>query len=292
MISELALPVGVTAVVQFYARMRQEGDFQSHKATQKLISFKALILVNAIQSIIFSILTGKGYLGSPYDNYSDKTVSYKDLSIGLPHLLLTIEQLVVGIWFFWSFSAQEYRDLEKSTPYKLPIWRAALDSLNPMDILLGLVLAFKLLRSGVGPRGNGTWTRSGGYKELKGQTQQQQIQLDDREPLHIPYEAQSGASNPYAADSGAFVGGSGPTTAYESIPYAHPLTHLGEVSYPRRSPSPYDSQAVPSYDPTSYDQTFDYRRGRGGYGDEEGGGLLPPDRRAQYAKHQMSDYGA
>ena len=53
-ISDLALPIGVVAVIQFYLRLKSESEFRIHKPTAKLLSFKAVILIDFFQEVCLS----------------------------------------------------------------------------------------------------------------------------------------------------------------------------------------------------------------------------------------------
>ena len=195
-ISNVALPVGVLAVVQFYLRMKEEAKFLVHEPLSKLLSFKAIILLGFLQGvclffpywrsaalvtaicsipviwkeshthasppqIIFDILTGAHVLKGT------KTMTFRDLSIGLPSLLITFEQMLVSIWFHFTFGTGEYEAAKKDFSVEgLGIWRASANALNSTDLLQGFVYAMRLLIKGVGPRGNGSWRRSGGYNKL------------------------------------------------------------------------------------------------------------------------------
>ena len=177
-ISNVVLPIGVIAIIQFYARMRLEPHFKAHNPTAKLLSFKAVLLLNFLQDvsspcshlcirslviqIIFEVLTGQRvFKNTP-------THTERDLSIGLPQLLTCFEQAVVVVLFQWTYSAAPYREIrDTSNVQPMNIFLAAADALNPTDLILGAVYAFRLLLAGVGPRGNGSWRRSGGYEKMR-----------------------------------------------------------------------------------------------------------------------------
>lgn len=57
-ISYIALPVGIIAVVQFYMRIRHEPHVRAHRTTQKIWAFKGVLLFNFFQSVcaIFDLL--------------------------------------------------------------------------------------------------------------------------------------------------------------------------------------------------------------------------------------------
>ncbi|KAI0145595.1 organic solute transporter Ostalpha-domain-containing protein [Xylariaceae sp. FL1272] len=154
-ISNVALPVGVIAIVQFYVRMLGEPHFKGRNPTAKILSFKAVVLITFVQTIIFAILTNT----DAFKNTD--TAKVKDYSIGVLSLLVCAEQFGVSIWFQWTFSAKEYRQIQQDTgAERMPMFRAAIDALNCIDIFAGAIYALRLLLSGVGPKGNGSWKRS------------------------------------------------------------------------------------------------------------------------------------
>lgn len=90
----------------------------------------------------------------------------RDFQIAIPALLTCLEQSIAVAWFQWSFSANNYQDdVKLGGREKANIFRAILESLDPTDLVIGCVFAIKLLFKGVGPRGNGSWRRSGGYEQ-------------------------------------------------------------------------------------------------------------------------------
>ncbi|KAI1735807.1 organic solute transporter Ostalpha-domain-containing protein [Xylaria scruposa] len=162
-ISNIVLPVGVLAIVQFYMRMNQEPHFKARHPTSKILSFKAVVLLTFVQDIIFEILV------SAHAFKNTETVRVQDFSIGLESLLVCAEQCAVAIWFQWTFSAKEYRQIQQeSAPQKMNAFRASLDALNCTDLFVGSVYAVRLVIAGVGPNGNGSWKRSSkAYEPMK-----------------------------------------------------------------------------------------------------------------------------
>ncbi len=217
-ISNLALPIGVVALLQFYWRLKSEPEMAlAHKSTAKLISLKAVILINFVQELAFEIATGQhAFKGT-------STITVRDFSIGILNMLICFEQCIVACLYHWSFSAQEYSALSKITsPSDKPnIFRAAASALNPTDLVMGFVYAIKLLLSGVGPKGNGSWRRDGGYGKVQ---DQQEMQA----PL-VQYGGGPGYSNGPAP---RYDSSPAPTnrTAYDNT-YGYDHTHDGDVEH-------------------------------------------------------------
>ncbi|KAI0859835.1 organic solute transporter Ostalpha-domain-containing protein [Xylaria cubensis] len=162
-ISNIVLPVGVLAIVQFYLRMNQEPHFKARNPTSKILSFKAVVLLTFLQDIIFEILV------SAHAFKNTETLRVQDFSIGIESLLVCAEQCAVAIWFQWTFSAKEYRQIQQEpAPQKMNVLKAALDVLNCTDLFAGSVYAVRLVIAGVGPNGNGSWKRSSkAYEPMK-----------------------------------------------------------------------------------------------------------------------------
>lgn len=74
-------------------------------------------------------------------------VTYNDITIGLQSLLVCIESLLCTISFYFFFRASEYRQVQKEEEggATLAVYGPAgalVNSLNPVDLLRGVILAF------------------------------------------------------------------------------------------------------------------------------------------------------
>lgn len=56
-ISYIALPVGIIAVIQFYVRIRHEPHVRQHRTSQKIWAFKGVLLLNFVQEARARVLT-------------------------------------------------------------------------------------------------------------------------------------------------------------------------------------------------------------------------------------------
>ncbi|OQV02348.1 hypothetical protein CLAIMM_07563 [Cladophialophora immunda] len=126
----------VLAVVRFQLRLK--GYMLGHNALSKLLIFKAFVLISALQHFIFSILNSR-VTGNLH-------ITYDDITVGLPALLVCVESIIFMIGFYFTFSAREYQTCVegKTQTYSPP--QAVLSALNPMDLIHGVVQAFKSLR--------------------------------------------------------------------------------------------------------------------------------------------------
>jgi hypothetical protein len=95
-------------------------------------------------------------------------VTIQDQAIGIQQCLLCFDFMLVAVAFLFAYRNSEYRELKKSGKGRpMNIFLAAANALNPLDLFTGGAYAIRLLLSGVGPRGNGTWGRSGGYEKVR-----------------------------------------------------------------------------------------------------------------------------
>lgn len=86
---------------------------------------------------LFNILIDKNVL-KPSARFS-----YGDLSYGLPNTLMCIECILFSAAFWYAFSATEYAIGQKQQ--RLPLWKAALHSMNPYDLFHGVARAAGLV---------------------------------------------------------------------------------------------------------------------------------------------------
>ncbi|KAI0549786.1 organic solute transporter Ostalpha-domain-containing protein [Xylaria curta] len=252
-ISNIVLPVGVLAIVQFYMRMNQEHHFKIRHPTSKILSFKAVVLLTFVQDIIFEILV------SAHAFKNTNTVRVQDFSIGLESLLVCAEQCAVAIWFQWTFSAKEYRQIQQeSAPQKMNVFRAALDVLNCTDLFVGSVYAVRLVIAGVGPNGNGSWKRSSKAFE----------------PMKAPSDVRLHGVTSYQGSSSSMMNDVEAANkydrrSYETNPYIENAEDRVTAPYGYNSPliSPSDRSRSPS---PSGDGWSSYRAGNpyGGHADQ------------------------
>jgi hypothetical protein len=118
-------------------------------------------------------------------------VTGKDLSIGIPALLVTFEQIVFAISFHYSFRSREYHESEERSAKRMSTFRAAAHAYNPYDLLYGMVYAVVLAKGGIGPREEGEWQKSKGRRYAK---------ISEQENIHL--EPLSGTARPGRANGG------------------------------------------------------------------------------------------
>lgn len=112
---------------------------RGERPTFKLLSFKAIIGLQATQEIIFAALTAtKTFFPAP-----PFYISYYDFSKGLPYIIFLFEMMIVAIMFLWSFSFDKYRaEFRSGIPKKQNAAIAVLSLFWPVDIFVALFSGF------------------------------------------------------------------------------------------------------------------------------------------------------
>ena len=137
--------LAVIGVVRLYLRLKAE--LKPHKALSKLICLKALVFVAVGQSIIFGVLA-KSVSPQPAPK-----LSYLDVTVGLPNVLVSCEMVLFSLLFLWAYPASSYRratlstygETTTATRTRLGCGSAILDLLNVSDIFAGVWIAGKIL---------------------------------------------------------------------------------------------------------------------------------------------------
>lgn len=115
-------------------------------AMRMFLAIKLFVFVSVTQTVIFAIL-------QKFTNIGKETphLNYCDLTIGLPDVLFELEMLLLALIFFWAYSPARYwhavhdKDSTGQTAPRLPIWRAVVDPLNPVDVFKGTRFALIVL---------------------------------------------------------------------------------------------------------------------------------------------------
>lgn len=113
-----------------------------HKPGAKLWTFKGFVFLQFLQLILFGLLNGR--LSHP-----TASITFNDLYYGIPATLTCIEAWIFTIIFMWSFSTKEYApDNIDGQCYRMPFWRALLDSLNIADLVEAIAVLVRILMEG------------------------------------------------------------------------------------------------------------------------------------------------
>lgn len=135
----LSTSLTVFGIIVFERRMHSHLKNNDHRPILKLLSFKLIVGLEVLQSILFSVLadTGIYFPKPPYH------VSWDDFTTGIPQLILVYELTIVSIVFMWSFSFEEYRRLLiRGEPILAPTWKAFLQIFDLRDIWQGVRYMF------------------------------------------------------------------------------------------------------------------------------------------------------
>lgn len=132
-IQAVSTGLAIAGVIIFERRLRPE--LAKHKSMPKLISFKSVVGLEALQSFIFPTLASQQvfFPTPPYH------VSYNDFAKGLPSFMVIWEITIAAIVFLHSFEFKPYRQaIHEGQPPVASVGGAILQTLNPMDIIGGV----------------------------------------------------------------------------------------------------------------------------------------------------------
>lgn len=233
-ITNIFLGAAITKIVAFYGRFKSEPEFAIHKPGLKLISFKLIVFVNFIQSIIFSVLLS-------HIKTSQKMTGY-DLKYGIPAALVSFEQILFATFFHYSFRSREYHETMKEdlVSPRMGTFRAAANAFNPTDLLLGMTTAIGSLFGAKGPNaGRGRQMNRSGLEPMSQQTMYQSSQY--QRPVGHP------SDNSQSALHSDF-----PTTNYSPPPYPPAAVQEGRMERENENASlnPYAYARTHSRDPS------------------------------------------
>ena len=107
-----------------------------HLALLKLASFKIVVGLDALQTILFPTLAENGVF-TPTPPFR---VSWNDFAYALPNFLLVAEVLICAASFLWAFNAARYR--QQTQAHKSSALVALRDVLKISDIWAGVAYAF------------------------------------------------------------------------------------------------------------------------------------------------------
>ncbi|CAM1501442.1 Fc.00g034260.m01.CDS01 [Cosmosporella sp. VM-42] len=94
-IRTISLTASIMSILQFYKVIKT--DLAQHRPLVKLIAFKAVVFLTFVQSILFWILTDVKALKPT------KTLTYADVNIGIPNLLICVEMVPLSVFFIWAY---------------------------------------------------------------------------------------------------------------------------------------------------------------------------------------------
>jgi hypothetical protein len=170
LITLVSTTIAIFSILKFYKVLKPNID--SRKPLSKLMAFKGIVFLNFLQNAIFSFLT------SSSDLKPTTRTTFKDLSIGVPNLILSLEMVIFALAFLYVYRTQPYYFKHGATAVPLGHGGysggflgigAIIQALNIVDIVRGIigVLAALTARkdsaaSSQGVRGNKPWVTDQG----------------------------------------------------------------------------------------------------------------------------------
>ncbi|KAE8378018.1 organic solute transporter Ostalpha-domain-containing protein [Aspergillus bertholletiae] len=97
---ELSTGLAVTSVITFYGALKQH--LASHRPLAKLLSFKLIVGLVFIEKIIFLILRSNNVLKE------SPTLSYADVNIGIPNMVICIQMVPFALFFPYAWNVAPY----------------------------------------------------------------------------------------------------------------------------------------------------------------------------------------
>ncbi|KAH8758716.1 organic solute transporter Ostalpha-domain-containing protein [Hyaloscypha sp. PMI_1271] len=162
-ITLLSTTVAIMSIIRFYKALKP--TIPQRKPLPKLIAFKGIVFLNFIQNAIFSFLT------SSNDLKPTTKLTFKDLSVGIPNLILSLEMVIFALLFLYIYRTKEY--YFKHGAAAVPLGhggyqggflgiRAYGQALNIIDILRGIISVPRAFaeRKNLGPGTLKVWTTS------------------------------------------------------------------------------------------------------------------------------------
>ena len=145
----VSVAVAFLNILAVYTRLRS--DLRAHKPFLKLVGIKGIVFLSFVQNVIFTILRSADALKPT------STLSYNDITFGLPNLLLCIEMLLFSFLHLVALNSTPYhvsgRDGYEGGTLGVKAITAAC---NPIDIMSGVVQAIGYL---TGSKHSGSATR-------------------------------------------------------------------------------------------------------------------------------------
>ncbi|WYZ35072.1 hypothetical protein EsH8_I_001348 [Colletotrichum jinshuiense] len=151
-ISNVSLTLSLMTVIRFFMQLRSQ--LAHHQPMAKFLAFKLVVSLTFLENIIFWILRDTGSLNAT------STLSWADLRIGIPSMLICIEMLPLAAFFHYAYSHRPYvigsgnvrrplaGDLEAYEPQSYSggpagLW-ALVEMWNPMEIVEALRFGLQL----------------------------------------------------------------------------------------------------------------------------------------------------
>ncbi|KAK2746107.1 DUF300 domain-containing protein [Colletotrichum kahawae] len=99
-IASVSLTIAIMTVIRFYMQLR--GHLAHHQPLAKVLAFKLVVSLTFLENIIFWILRDVGALNPT------AMLTWADLNIGIPSMLICIEMFPLAIFFHYAYSHRPY----------------------------------------------------------------------------------------------------------------------------------------------------------------------------------------
>ncbi len=99
-IRTISTSITITAILGFYKRFKSV--LNPRGAFKQLLCFKVIVILNFLQTLIFSLLHSSG------DLQANEYLIFNDLTIGLPSLILCYEMALISPFFLMVYSVKPY----------------------------------------------------------------------------------------------------------------------------------------------------------------------------------------
>ncbi|OKL59335.1 hypothetical protein UA08_05391 [Talaromyces atroroseus] len=119
-ISNISVTVAINSILRFYQHTK---DYMKERhPLRKLLAFKLMVGLIFLESVAFMILESTNLL------HQTSSISYADIHIGLPNMIICVQMVPFSFLIRWAYSTKEYKLNSNSNNYKL-----ANDSLEMQD---------------------------------------------------------------------------------------------------------------------------------------------------------------
>ncbi|KUJ09035.1 DUF300-domain-containing protein [Mollisia scopiformis] len=145
-ITGISTGMAIMSVLRFYKSMKTRVD--KRKPMAKLLAFKGIVGLTWLQNIVFSFLSSEG------DLHPSSKLTYKDLTIAIPNLVVAFEMILFSLAFLHVFRTSEYNLKKGSTLGHGSYYGgviglgAVIQALNITDVVKAIIGAISGGRSG------------------------------------------------------------------------------------------------------------------------------------------------
>ncbi|OJD38123.1 uncharacterized protein BKCO1_500068 [Diplodia corticola] len=193
LISNISLVACFLTIVRFYTANKHL--MAVHKPLAKLLSFKLIVFVIFLQTLVFN------FVPTPAGLSRNGTLSPRDVKYGLPSALVCLEMAAFAFFFHYSFRSRMYHPDERGHAGPCMSFAAAcVDAANPSDLVMDIAQMFRPDQAGAGA--------AGGYVRTTEAEAESYRNSPSVHPLVTPQGAPARPVSPFDMPS-AYEGGGG-----------------------------------------------------------------------------------